>query len=412
MKKLLLFFILNILILKTTEQFKPLMTTMMTQLMKDIENQFTNEATAEQGNLDETAKNVLQFDNLNDNLPDSFLPIVNKQESLTKDNGTKSEMLQENEQIVIIGAGPAGCAAATYLARSNFKTIIINGQTNNSQLIWADKVENYPGIMDAHGEQLLTEFQQQSQAAGAQFVNADVLEVDFSNQPYKLILSTGQTLTSNYILIATGSKPKDLNIQGEHEYRGKGVGVCAHCDGPLCEDKETIIIGGNYDMLRELNILAKHTNKITIISKDSDFKNIPSYFKRNLCEKIKPKILFNNVVQEIVGDGKKATGVKIYDTKKRQTRIINSECIFITIGYTPLSKLFKKYLKLDHKNQIFVDSEGHTNLRGIFAAGDVTDKSKHQIITNVGDGYRVAMTIDSEIQKAKEYANLEKEYYC
>jgi thioredoxin reductase (NADPH) len=266
--------------------------------------------------------------------------------------------------------------------------------------------------MDAHGEQLLTEFQQQAQAAGAQFVNADVLEVDFSNQPYKVILSDGQTLTSNYILIATGSKPKDLNIQGEHEYRGKGVGVCAHCDGPLCEDKETIIIGGNYDMLRELNILAKHTNKITIISKDSDFKNIPSYFKRNLCEKIKPKILFNNVVQEIIGDGKKATGVKIYDTKKRQTRIINTECIFITIGYTPLSQLFKKYLKLDHKNQIFVDSEGHTNLSGVFAAGDVTDKSKHQIITNVGDGYRVAMTIDSEIQKAKEHANLEKEYYC
>jgi thioredoxin reductase (NADPH) len=414
MKKIILFIILNFFYLKTSQQLKPLMSSILKQVMNDVENKLS--ASGDKTNLNKE-KNILKTNSpettegysvttasSDDDVDQGNAPV----ENLTK-NQTPSI---DDGKIIIIGSGPAGCAAAIYLARSNFQTLVINGQTTNSQLIWADKIENYLGVSQANGENLLNEFQQQAKAAGAEFVNGDVIEVDFSNRPYKITLSDGQILYSNYILIATGSKPKDLNVPGEHEYRGKGIGVCAHCDGPLCENKETVIIGGNYDMLRELNILAKHTNKITIITKESDFKNIPSYFTRNLCKTIKPKILFNHVVQEIVGDGKKANGVRVYDSKKRKTKIIDSECIFITIGYTPSSQLFKKYLKMDYKNRIIVDCDGRTNLDGVFAAGDVTDRSKHQIITNAGDGYKVSMAVDAEIQRAKDLTDLDTAYEC
>jgi thioredoxin reductase len=407
MKKILLFFILIFSVLTIAQQLNPFVSSTLTKVMKDVKKNLKNEyAIKQQENLNES---TLQNSNFKVNL-DQELDGQTADHSIDKTQSAYDNL--NDESIVIIGAGPSGCSAATYLARSNFKTIVLNGQSSSSQLIWADKIENYLGKKDANGENLLTEFQEQAQSAGARFIDADVLEVDFSNRPYKITLSNGQTLNSNYILIATGSKPKDLNVPGEHEYRGKGIGVCAHCDGPLCENKETVIIGGNYDMLRELNILAKHTNKITIISKENDFKNIPSYFTRNLCKTVKPKILFNHVVQEIVGDGKKANGVRVYDSKKRKTKILDSECIFITIGYTPSSQLFKKYLKMDYKNRIIVDCDGRTNLEGIFAAGDVTDRSKHQIITNVGDGYKVAMSLDAEIQRAKDLADFETEYEC
>ena len=183
--------------------------------------------------------------------------------------------------VYIIGAGPSGCAAATYLARSNFKTIVLNGQSSSSQLIWADKIENYLGKKDANGENLLTEFQEQAQSAGARFIDADVLEVDFSNRPYKITLSNGQTLNSNYILIATGSKPKDLNVPGEHEYRGKGIGVCAHCDGPLCENKETLIITTmSRSPFMGLFIKAKLIC-LTILIKNSNFLKQSSLVENN-----------------------------------------------------------------------------------------------------------------------------------
>jgi thioredoxin reductase len=413
MKKIILFLILNFLFLDPSQQFKPLMSSMLTKVINDAEpkssvfSKLDNKKNIYSNSMDNSVNHEIADSNFSRELVDNL-------ENAQNYNQSSSSYTQKTTgiQVIIIGAGPAGCAAATYLARSNFKTLVINGQSSNSQLIWADKIENYLGISDAKGDKLLIDFQEQAKSAGAEFINADVLDVDFASKPYKITLSDGQVLYSDYVLIATGSKPKDLNVPGEHEYRGKGIGVCAHCDGPLCENKETVIIGGNYDMLRELNILAKHTSKITIITKEGDFKNIPSYFTRNLCKTVKPKILFNHIVQEVVGDGKKANGVRVYDSKKRRTKILDSECIFITIGYTPSSQLFKKYLKMDYKNRIIVDCDGHTNLEGIFAAGDVTDRSKHQIITNVGDGYKVAMALDAEIQRAKDLADFETEYEC
>lgn len=408
MKKTLLILILIFSSL-ISSQLNPFVSSTLTKVMKNVKKNLHNEEMKQPNNLNEPN---LQNSEISDNLRLGLDLKIEEQHLKQNTDPQNITSKLADDAIIIIGAGPSGCAAATYLARSNFETIVLNGQSSNSQLIWADKIENYLGKADANGENLLTEFQEQAKSAGAKFINADVVEVDFSNKPYKITLSDGQILSSDYILIATGSKPKDLNVPGEHEYRGKGIGVCAHCDGPLCENKETVIIGGNYDMLRELNILAKHTNKITIISKENDFKNIPSYFTRNLCRTVKPKILFNHVVQEIVGDGKKANGVRVYDSKKRKTKILDSECIFITIGYTPSSQLFKKYLKMDYKNRIIVDCDGRTNLEGIFAAGDVTDRSKHQIITNVGDGYKVAMALDAEMQRAKELTDLETEYEC
>jgi alkyl hydroperoxide reductase subunit AhpF len=297
MKIIILFFIFNLFDSNASPQFKPLVTSVFDKVIRDAENKLFLPINKDNNDIQEISM-TLSPDNPNDLAGNLAETLINDEETIpSMQNTSLAVQNPADTQVIIIGAGPSGCAAATYLSRSNFKTVVINGQSSNSQLIWADKIENFLGLPDANGVNLLNQFQEQAKSAGAKFLNADVVEIDFSNRPYKIHLSDGKILSSDYILIATGSKPKDLNVPGEHEYRGKGIGVCAHCDGPLCENKETVIIGGNYDMLRELNILAKHTNKITIITKESDFKNIPSYFTRNLCKTVKPKILFNHVVQ-------------------------------------------------------------------------------------------------------------------
>ena len=311
-----------------------------------------------------------------------------------------SENSSENS-VIIIGGGPTACSAATYLARSHIPVTIINGVKSPSQMIWAETIENYPGMLEANGADLLLELQKQSKLAGAKMINSDVTKVDFTKK-LKITLTDNSELEADVILIATGSKPKELNIPGEHEYRGKGVGICATCDGPLCEGKKVLIIGSEYDMLRELPILSKYTDDITIISANSEFK-APKYFTRLFNnkndKKIKPKILMNTKVQKIIGENEKATGIEIYDSKTREVETILADYIFITIGRIPNSSIFKKScLKLNTKDNIIVDCDGRTSIENVFAAGDVTDIGKNQIITNAGDGYRAAMAIDAYLQ--------------
>jgi thioredoxin reductase len=315
--------------------------------------------------------------------------------------------------VIIIGGGPTACSAATYLARSHIPVTIINGVKSPSQMIWAETVENYPGMIEANGADLLLELQKQSKLAGAKIINSDVVKANFTKN-LKITLTDNSELEADVVLIATGSKPKELNIPGEHEYRGKGVGICATCDGPLCEGKKVLIIGSEYDMLRELPILSKYTDDITIISANSEFK-APKYFTRLFNnknnKKIKPKILMNTKVQKIIGENEKATGVEVYDSTTRTVETILADYIFITIGRVPNSSIFKKYLKLNSKDNIIVDCDGRTNLENVFAAGDVTDIGKNQIITNAGDGYRAAMAIDTYLQAknlAKESLTLKE----
>lgn len=309
------------------------------------------------------------------------------------------------DHVIIIGGGPTACAAATYLARSHINVTVINGSKHPSQMIWADTIENYPGFIETNGADLLNKMQEHAKTAGAKFVDDEVDAVDFSHKPFCVKTSSGKMFCAKAILIATGSQPKELKVPGEQEYRGKGIGICATCDGPLCENKKAILIGGKYDMLRELPILSKYTNDITIINRGAGFQ-APSYFKRSFNKKnnnLKPKILNHTNVQEIVGNGEHATGVKIYNTKTRKTDSLEADCIFITIGRIPNSEIFRNYIKTDLKGNIIVDCDGRTNIDGVFAAGDVTDRGKNQIITNAGEGYRAAMSIDGYLQSKSKF---------
>ncbi len=308
-------------------------------------------------------------------------------------------------QVAIIGSGPAGMGAAIYLGRANSNSadhniLVIEGELAGGTPMKAGIIQNYPGIPNIEGPELMASMREQALQNNVQFVPQLVSSVDFSSAPFTLKLSGGQTIKSPAVIIATGNKPISTNVPGEKEYIGKGVAFCANCDGPFFKNKIIAVIGGGYGALRETGQLKQFANQIFIINKNDQLKGPDMLL--NYAKDPKVTVLNNCDLTKIAGNGTKVIAIEYTDLKTKAAKTLNVDGVFVALGQIPNSHIFTDHVKLNDKNEIIVDSQTlQTSVPGVWAVGDVTDKSMHQIPTVTGMGYTAGLNVETYLKKLK-----------
>ena len=287
-------------------------------------------------------------------------------------------------KVLIIGAGPAGLAAALYAARAELEPIVLTGMTLGGQVSLTHIIENYPGFPEGlPGPELGELFKSQAERFGAKVVLDTATEVDFSDQPYK-VKSYGSNYTCDVVIIATGANPRHLEIPGEEEFTGRGVSYCGTCDGFFFKDKEIVVVGGGDSALEEGIFLTRFATSVTVVHRRDELRASPILQSR---AKGNPKIEFvwDSVVNSIEGEDT-VKSVQLKNRKTGKKTKFETKGVFIFIGHIPNTELFDGQLDLDEKGYLVANKYMETKKPGIYAAGEVADPHFRQVITSAGMG--------------------------
>lgn len=305
-----------------------------------------------------------------------------------------SQNKKSHSKVLIIGSGPAGYTAAIYAARAMLKPILISGMEPGGQLTTTTDVENYPGFSDViQGPWLMEEMRKQAEAVGTIFENDMIKEVNFSNNPFTLIGESGTTYTADSVIISTGAQARWLNLESETKFRGFGVSACATCDGFFYKDKEVMVVGGGNAAVEEALFLTKFASKVTLVHR-RDSLRAEKLLQQKILSHPKIDIIWDSAVKEILGtdNPKGVTGVLLENTKDKSTKQLDTHGVFVAIGHDPATKIFKDQINMDAEGYILTDSDStKTNIKGVFAAGDVKDKTYRQAVTAAGMGCMAAL---------------------
>jgi thioredoxin reductase (NADPH) len=303
--------------------------------------------------------------------------------------GLGMPQVKTEQDIIIIGGGPAGLTAALYAARASAEPLVLIGEAVGGQAATTHEIENYPGFPDGvGGAALAQQMQTHAEKFGALFQFDTVTEVDLNTYPFGV--QTRQTqYTARAIIISTGSSPRKLGVPGEEKFRAHGVSYCATCDGYFFKDKSVVVVGGGNSALDESLFLTRLVRDIRIIHRRDQLRADPILQERAFAN---PKISFiwDTVVQEILGD-QEANAVRARNVKTGEVSTIDTDGVFVYIGHIPNTKLFKGQLELDETGYIVTDRRQHTSVPGVFAAGDVQDAIFRQIVTAAGTGSAAAI---------------------
>lgn len=314
-------------------------------------------------------------------------------------------MQKKKRQLVIIGSGPAGYTAAIYAARAKLSLTLFEGfyeGLSGGQLMTTTEVENYPGFSTISGPDLMARFRNQAEKFGAELLPEDVIGVDFRKRPF-LIQGSDASLLADSIIIATGATAKRLDVPGtrDGEFWQKGVSACAVCDGaiPIFKNKELYVIGGGDTAMEEALFLTKFGSKVTIVHRRDEFRASKIMADRVLKH---PKIhvIWNHVLREVNGNFLvESVTLEHVDTKKQEK--FPAGGVFFAIGHTPNTAFLNKEIDLDGNGYIKLKDPGssHTNIEGVFAAGDVHDYRYRQAITAAGYGCRAALDAEKYLME-------------
>jgi thioredoxin reductase (NADPH) len=302
--------------------------------------------------------------------------------------------MPQHEKLVIVGSGPAGYTAALYAARANLAPLLFEGMQPGGQLTITTEVENYPGFAEGvMGPELMERMKAQAERFGTRFVPAEVTRVDLSTRPFQL-WSEGESYTADAVIIATGASAKWLGIPSEKAYQGKGVSACATCDGFFFRGVDIAVVGGGDTALEEATFLTKYASKVYLVHRRGELR--ASKVMQDRARK-NPKIEFvwHAAVEEVLGDGKTVTGLRLKSTKDGSTRELPVKGFFLAIGHEPNTGVFKGQLDMNEVGYLNVKAPStHTSREGVFAAGDVADPNYRQAVTAAGSG--CAAAIDAE----------------
>jgi len=297
--------------------------------------------------------------------------------------------------IIIIGAGPAGYTAAIYAARANMKVLMIAGTTPGGQLLLTSEVENFPGFQKGiMGPELMEEMKQQAKRFGTEIVQEYVTKVELGGQPKKVWVGK-EEFVAKTIIIATGASANWLGLKNEKRLWGKGVSACATCDGFFFMDKQVVVVGGGDSAMEEALTLTKFAKSVVIIHRRNEFRASKIMQDRVLKHK-KIKVVWDSTVTDVVGKDK-VEAVKIKDVNTNKVSKIACDGLFVAIGHTPATELFKGSLEIDEKGYLITKESVKTAVAGVFAAGDVADPHYRQAITAAGDGCRAALEAERYI---------------
>ncbi len=310
--------------------------------------------------------------------------------------------MSEKEKVLIIGSGPAGYTAAIYAARAGLSPLLISGLEPGGQLTITTDVENFPGFENPiQGPWLMEQMKKQSMAYGTRIINDYVKDVDFTNKGHKIITEKDQ-FQSHSIIIATGAKAKWLNIDGEEMFRGFGVSACATCDGFFYKNKIVAVVGGGNTAAEEALFLSNLCKEVIIIHR-RDKLRAEKILQKRLIEKKNISFIWNTTVEKVLGNFEKKyiTSILIKDNQGKEKKI-NIDGFFVAIGHSPTTNLFKSKLKMDNEGYILTEADStKTNVEGVFAAGDVTDKIYRQAVTAAGMGCMSALEAESFLTEKK-----------
>jgi len=300
--------------------------------------------------------------------------------------------------LLILGSGPAGYTAAVYAARANLKPVMVTGLQQGGQLTTTTDVDNWPGDDEGvQGPELMERMRKHAERFETEIIFDHIHTADLNAKPIKLTGDAG-SYTCDALIIATGASAMYLGLDSEEEFAGKGVSACATCDGFFYRNKPVAVIGGGNTAVEEALYLANIASKVTVIHRRDKFRS-EKILSDKLIEKAENgnvEILWNNTLEEVLGDDMGVTGMRIKSTLDDSTQDVDVHGVFIAIGHRPNTEIFKDQLNMDDHGYIRVKSgiEGNatsTNIPGVFAAGDVMDSVYKQAITSAGAGCMAAL---------------------
>jgi thioredoxin reductase (NADPH) len=303
--------------------------------------------------------------------------------------------------VIVMGSGPAGFTAALYAARADLSPLVLKGLEAGGQLMLTTDVENFPGFADGLlGPELMDQMEKQAARFGAEILPVHVTEVDLSERPFT-VRAGDQVWKSHTLIVSTGASARWLGVPGEEKLRGRGVSACATCDGFFFRDRELVVVGGGDTAMEEATFLTKFASKVTIVHRRDAFR-ASKVMAARAFENPKIDVLWNTTIEEVLGDDA-VTGVTLRDVTTGEDRPFAADGVFVAIGHDPNTALFRGSLTLDDAGYIQVaEPRTATNVPGVFAAGDVTDRIYRQAVTAAGQGCKAAIDAERFLEEAAQ----------
>lgn len=293
-------------------------------------------------------------------------------------------MEQNIYDVIIVGGGPAGYAAALYAARANLSTLVLEKFSPGGQMATTDMIENYPGFPEGiNGFELAIQMKNGAERFGVTSKLTEVKSVDLQATP-KLVTTRKDTFEAKTVILATGAFPRELGLPNERELRGRGVSYCATCDGMFYRDKTVVIVGGGNTAVADAIFLAKICKKVYLVHRRDELRASKTYMETlKRAENI--EFVWDSEVTELHAE-QFLTGVTVRNKKNSETRLLDCDGVFVAIGNIPNAELVKGQIELDEAGYVIADETTKTNVEGVFAIGDMRQKPLRQVVTAVADG--------------------------
>lgn len=300
----------------------------------------------------------------------------------------------KEKDIIIIGSGPAGLTAAIYSGRAGYKPLVIEGVPSGGQLLITTEVENFPGYPEGiSGPELIANMKRQAERFGTEFLMKDVTHVDFKSYPFT-VKAEEDEYSAKTVIIATGARAKYLDIPSVDAFRGSGISACATCDGFFYQNATLFVIGGGDTAAEEALFLTKFAKEVNIVHRRNELR-AEKYLQDRLFENPKIKIIWDSIVVDVRGTKESGVqGIVLKNVKTGETTEMEADGIFMGIGHSPATSIFKDQIALDENGYILCTEGAKTSVNGVFAAGDVRDPQFRQAIVAAGTGCKAAIEAD------------------
>jgi len=305
------------------------------------------------------------------------------------------------KDLIIIGGGPAGLSAGVYAGRARCDTLLFTGKAGVGELILAVDVDDFPGFPNGiSGMELLKLMEEQALKFECQIMPQEIIQIDFTKKPFKVVAEDKKEYYSRSIIIATGASNRWLGLEKEKDFIGHGISACAVCDGAFFKGKEVAVVGGGDVALEDAVYLTKYAEKVYIIHRREELR-AAKRLQEEVFKNKKIEFIFNNEIVKLLGD-KQLEGIIIKNNQTQEEKELKISSLFLAIGFSPATELFKNQLSINEKGYLEVKDNVKTSKEGVFAAGDVCDENYKQAVVAAGLGAMAAMEADKWLKAKKE----------